>query len=88
LRQVVLPDGTLSQDNLSEVYPIVNAQITHIYKKWDFYIGGENLNNYRQANPIIDAENPFSDTFNATRVWAPIFGVNVYAGVRYSLPQK
>jgi len=88
LPQVELPDGTLSQDNFSEVYPIVNAQITHIYKKWDFYIGGENLNNYRQANPIIDADNPFSDTFNATRVWSPIFGVNVYAGVRYSLPQK
>jgi len=88
LPQVELPDGTLTTVNTSEVYPIINAQITHIYKKWDFYLGGENLNNYRQTNPIIDAENPFSSTFNATRVWGPVFGINVYAGVRFSIDQK
>jgi len=85
LPQVMLPDGTLSQNNVGEAYPIVNAQITHVFKRWDIYLGGENLGNYRQSNPIIDAANPFSDTFNATRVWAPIFGVNIYAGFRFSL---
>ncbi len=88
LPQVVLPDGSLTEVNKSEVYPIINAQVTHIYKKWNFYFGGENLNNYRQPNPIIDAENPFNDSFNATRVWGPVFGINVYAGVRFSIEQK
>lgn len=88
LPKVQLPDGSLTQDNYSEVYPIVNAQITYVHKKWDFYLGGENLNNYRQDNPIIDAKNPFSDTFNATRVWAPIFGVNAYFGIRFALDQE
>jgi len=87
LPQVMLPNGTLTQDNLSDVFVIVNAQLTHVYKRWDFYLGGENLGNYRQSNPIIDAANPFSDTFNATRVWAPIFGMNIYAGIRFSIDQ-
>ena len=88
LPEVMLPDGTITTDNTSNTYPMLNAQITHVYKRWDFYVGGENLTNYTQKNPIIDAENPFSNTFNATRVWAPIIGVNVYAGVRFSIAQK
>ena len=87
LPQVMLPDGSLTTNNQSETFPLVNAQLTHVYKRWDFYLGGENLGNYRQENPIIDAENPFSDTFNATRVWAPIFGINIYAGFRFSIEQ-
>jgi len=72
----------------SEVYPMLNAQITYIYKKWDFYLGGENLTNYIQQNAIVDAENPFGSKFDATRIWGPIMGINVYAGVRYSIKQK
>lgn len=87
LPEVLLPEGTLTTNNVSEVYPLISAQLTHVYKRWDFYLGGENLGNYRQPNPIIDSENPFSDTFNANRVWAPIFGVNVYAGFRFSIEQ-
>jgi len=88
LPQVMLADSSFSTDNKSNVYPMVNAQITHVYKRWDFYIGGENLTNYTQKNPIIDAENPFNPTFNATLIWAPIIGLNVYAGVRFSIKQK
>jgi outer membrane receptor for ferrienterochelin and colicins len=76
------------QDLQSPVYPIVNAQITHIYKKWNFYIGGENLTNYRQLNPIVDAENPFGANFDATRIWGPVMGINVYLGVRYALKRS
>ena len=72
----------------SKVYPMANAQITHVYKKWDFYLGGENLTNFKQNKAIIDAQNPFGSNFDATRVWGPIMGINVYAGVRYSLKRK
>lgn len=84
----MLPDSALTTDNTSEVYPMLSAQITHTYKKWEFYLGGENLLNYRQTNPIIDADNPFSERFDATRVWAPIYGVNVYAGIRFTIHQE
>lgn len=88
LPDVELPDSTMIVDMNSSVYPMLNAQITHVYKKWDFYIGGENLTNYIQKNAIIDAENPFGSKFDATRIWGPIMGINVYAGVRYSIKRK
>jgi outer membrane receptor protein involved in Fe transport len=84
----MLPDSTLTSKNVSDVYPLLNTQVTHVYKKWEFYLGGENILNYRQESPIIDAQNPFSNTFDATRIWAPIYGVNVYAGVRFTIKQK
>lgn len=82
--------GVLPTDGYaySEVYPMVNAQITHVFKQWDFYIGGENLTNYRQSNPIIDASNPFGDKFDATQIWGPVMGINIYAGLRYSIKRK
>jgi outer membrane receptor protein involved in Fe transport len=84
-----LPGLTPTDDvEYSEVYPMINAQITHVFKKWDFYLGGENLSNFKQKNAIIDAENPFGSNFDATRIWGPIMGINVYAGVRYSLKRE
>jgi outer membrane receptor protein involved in Fe transport len=82
--------GLSSTDGVeySEIYPMLNAQITHVYKKWDFYLGGENLTNFVQKNAIVDAENPFGSKFDATRIWGPIMGINVYAGVRYSIKRK
>ena len=83
----LLPDGSFTTENVSPIYPVVNAQITYVYKKWDIYLGGENLTNSIQQNPIIDAENPFSSSFDATRVWGPIFGMQVYLGFRFSIDQ-
>lgn len=88
LPNVQIDSLTILQDEYSKVFPMVGAQITHTYKKWEFYLGGENLANYKQNNPIIDAENPFSSYFNATRTWAPIMGANVYVGVRFAIDQK
>ena len=48
-------------------------------------MGGENLLNYKQKNPIIDVQNPFSDNFDATVVYAPITGIMGYVGVRVIL---
>lgn len=85
LAPVILPDMTISQDNRSGIMHNVNAQITHVFKRFDLYLGGENITDFRLMNPIIDVQNPFSQHFDATRVWAPIVGVNVYAGVRIKL---
>ncbi len=88
LAESFLPDGTITANNESKIFPMLNGQITHIFKRWDFYLGGENLTNFKQKNPIIDAANPFGSNFDATRVWGPIMGINVYAGIRYSIKQK
>lgn len=78
----------VTQDAYSKVYPQISAQVTYKHKSWHFYIGGENLSNYKQKNPIIDAANPFGSYFDATRIWAPIVGANVYAGFRFIIEHK
>jgi hypothetical protein len=88
LPEAILGDGSITTTNVSEIYPMINAQITHVHKRWNFYLGGENLTNYKQKNAIIDAENPFGSKFDATRIWGPIMGINIYAGFRYSIKQK
>lgn len=63
----------------------LNAQITRTFPKWDVYLGGENLGNYRQSNPIIGANDPFGQRFDAGIVWAPVVGRMIYAGLRYKI---
>jgi outer membrane receptor for ferrienterochelin and colicin len=63
----------------------VNAQITKKIGYWDFYLGVENLTNFKQENPIISAQNPFGDYFDASLVWGPIEGRKFYFGIRLSV---
>ena len=72
----------------SPSYPMINTQLTHVFKKWDFYLGVENLTNFTQKTPVEDPTNPFGNNFDATCVWGPIIGTNVYAGIRYSILRK
>ena len=86
LQDRLAADGvTIIRHEKSPFYPMLLGQITYIHKRWEFYIGGENLTNFKQKNPIIDAENPFGSKFDATQVWGPIMGINVYAGFRFSI---
>jgi outer membrane receptor protein involved in Fe transport len=69
----------------SPAYTILNAQITKYFKRWDLYVGGENLTNYRQENPIIASDDPFGEYFDASQIWGPVVGMKIYAGVRWKL---
>ncbi len=64
---------------------IMNTQITKKFSTLDVYLGIENITNFRQENPIIDAKNPFSNTFDATMVWGPIIGRVAYLGMRLTI---
>ena len=81
-------DTLFLSDMKSPIYAMINAQITHIYKKFDFYLGGENLTNSTQKNPIIDAANPFGSKFDATNIYMPITGINIYVGIRYAIAKN
>jgi len=73
-------------DTSSPDYVVINAQITKsLGEKWDVYLGGENLTNYTQKNPIVAADAPFSQYFDSSIIYAPIFGRMVYAGVRFKI---
>ena len=63
----------------------VLAQVTRRFKHFEIYIGGENLTNYTQKNPVIAANAPFSNYFDASMVWGPVTGRMLYAGIRYTL---
>ncbi len=83
-----LPATSSQLDFASEESPdyfMLQAQITRAFKKWDLYLGGENLLNFTQQNPIISSQNPFSNDFDATRVWGPIMGRKIYLGIRLSI---
>ncbi len=66
----------------------LHAQITRTWGKWEIYLGGENLLNFRQSNPILDAQNPFGPNFDAGRVYGPVLGRMVYTGFRFTIPRS
>ncbi|MDR1742562.1 MAG: TonB-dependent receptor [Dysgonamonadaceae bacterium] len=68
-------------------FTVVNGQITKFFHNWSVYAGVENLFDFRQKNPIIDAANPRGEDFDATMVWGPVHGRKLYAGMRWNLPR-
>ncbi|MFY0628417.1 MAG: TonB-dependent receptor [Reichenbachiella sp.] len=66
---------------------LMNGQVSRNFRWGSIYLGGENLLNFKQTDPIIDAENPFGNNFDASIVWAPIAGRVVYAGFRFKLKE-
>ena len=62
-----------------------NAQITRTFPKWDIYLGGENLANFTQHNPIMGANEPFGQQFDAGMAWGPVIGRMIYVGMRYKI---
>ena len=77
--------GDLKDSTLSPIYPMLFAQVSRRIKKWELYAGCENILNYKQANPIISGDDPYSTAFNSSLVWGPLMGYKVYLGVRFNL---
>jgi outer membrane receptor for ferrienterochelin and colicins len=59
-----------------------HAQVTRAFKHWELYLGGENLSNFRQLNPIVGADNPFGQQFDGAMMWGPVLGRVLYTGLR------
>lgn len=69
----------------SPAFSMVHAQVRKTFEKGaSIAVGAENLLNTRQDMPIIDAQNPFGDFFDATVVWGPIFGRMMYVRFDYA----
>lgn len=70
----------------SKPYSLMNAQITKVFNSnFEVYIGGENLSNYTQDNPVLGADDPFGPNFDTSIVYAPIMGRMFYGGFRFKL---
>lgn len=69
-------------------YPTLNMQVKRSFRHFDIYVGGENLTNYRQKNPVIAAASPWSTAFDATQTYAPLTGAMGYASIRINLGNR
>jgi hypothetical protein len=78
-------NGYDSELKHSVPFPIYFAQITKNTKRFDIYVGVENILDFKQENPILNPDLPFSKDFDSSLVWGPIIGRKIYAGVRMRL---
>ena len=83
-----LADGSLSWERRYGSFQQLSAQVTRYFRRWSIYVGGENLTNFKQKNPIIDASNPWGENFDATMVWGPMHGAKAYIGLRFNLARN
>ena len=73
-------------DPTVDAYGLWNAQISRVFSpRFEVYLGCENLSKVQQSNPIIGVDNPFGRDFDASLVYAPVFGRMIYAGLRLKL---
>ena len=82
-----IPEHEFIANKYSESFYLYNTQITKKFRKFDVYLGIENVLGYTQENPIIDSENPTlsSSAFDASLIYAPINGRMMYAGFRFKI---
>ncbi len=74
------------QFRLSNRYPnfvLLHGQITKQIGNFEIYFGGENLTDYKQNNPIIASNEPYSKYFDSSMIWGPVHGRKLYLGLRY-----
>ncbi len=78
-------DGDITRSELSPAYPMFYAQVSHKVRNWEIYVGCENIANYIQDDPILNASDPFSPAFNSSSVWGPLMGRKFYIGLRFNM---
>ena len=70
----------------SPQFVLMNTQISKTFReKLELYLGAENLLNFKQDSPILASDDPFGPYFDASLVWGPVFGRNIYFGLRFKL---
>ena len=81
-------DGQLSWERRYGSFEQLSLQVTRYFRRWSIYVGGENLTNFKQKNPIIDAANPWGNNFDSTMIWGPVHGAKGYIGIRFNLARN
>lgn len=70
----------------SPAFSIINTQISKEWReKFELYLGVENALNFKQKNPILSSDAPFSPYFDSSLIWGPVFGRMVYGGMRLKI---
>tara|TARA_B100001741_G_scaffold218252_1_gene180924 strand:- start:10917 stop:13109 length:2193 start_codon:yes stop_codon:yes gene_type:complete len=86
---VRIPNYETSNGNVdsyfSDPYVLLNSQITRKINQWDFYLGVENITNYIQDEPIVNSNDPSSEFFDASLIYAPLGSRLIYFGLRFKI---
>lgn len=75
--------------DFSEPYAVLNGQFTYTMDKaensnrLEWYFGCDNIFDFRQKQPIVAWQEPFSPYFDTSSVWGPTQGREFYLGVRF-----
>jgi outer membrane receptor for ferrienterochelin and colicins len=91
-----MPDGyveNFGRDQWSPAYSTHDLKITKEFTNvnsnngvgFEAYISAENLFNFRQGSPLVDAGNPFGPDFDTIYTWGPILGRTISIGARLNL---
>lgn len=85
LRDTRMNPEEFRKPEYSPVYPVIHAQISKRFRYFELYAGGENLTGFVQKDPIIAADDPYGDYFDASMIWGPLLGRRFYAGIRLTI---
>lgn len=82
-----LPDTSVNptehqRANSFNSYEVFQGQVTKFFRRWQLYVGAENIGNFTQKNPIIAGNDPYGDHFDSSMIWGPLVGRRFYAGIR------
>lgn len=86
-----IPDTSLNPEKYqlldwSKAYSLINAQITYVISnKLEVYLGGENLSDVKQEEPIVASEDSFGTYFDTTIIYSPVVGRMLYSGLRFKI---
>ena len=76
-------DAPFNRPETSSPFFVHNIQISHrLRNNTSLYFGARNLLNYTQESPIINAQNPFDETFDTSYVYGPLRGRRMILGIR------
>lgn len=91
-----MPDSyaeEFNRDAKSPVYGTHDVKITREFSNvneaqgvgFEAYLSAENIFDFTQGSPLVDAENPFSPSFDTIYTWGPIVGRTFSLGLRLNL---
>ena len=79
-------EAPFERPEMSPWYAIQNLQLTKSFKReLELYGGVKNLGNWTQDSPLINPEEPFSDSFDTAYAWGPLQPRRFYLGIRYNI---
>lgn len=74
----------------SDWFSLQHVQLTKEFKKnnLEVFAGVKNILNYTQNTPLINPENPFSESFDTNYAYGPLQVRRFYLGLRYGIDRK